>query len=119
MEHAYTKRLEDPLGLATMDVIDMGAAWMLHSEEKRPCFYITRMNVPAPHRRKGIGRELAQQLIADADKEGVILRIDIGPYGRPEDMGIKELYEWYVRLGFVSVAQSTLSLIRYPHGQRP
>jgi GNAT superfamily N-acetyltransferase len=58
---------------------------------------INRVNVPAQYRGKGIASRLMARTLADADKEGITLRLVINAYG---DMSFSDLYHWYERLGF-------------------
>lgn len=58
---------------------------------------LNRINVPAGSRGQGIGRKLMEEVLADADREGLILWLDINPYGA---MTYEELEAWYLRIGF-------------------
>lgn len=66
--------------------------------EPGPASMITRVNVPAEYRRQGIATRLMNQVLSDADKDGVTLVLEINPYG---EMSWNQLASWYTRLGFV------------------
>jgi len=53
------------------------------------CHWITRINVPREYRGRGYGTALLEQVLEDADREGVTLRLEINPYG---DFGIPTLW---------------------------
>jgi GNAT superfamily N-acetyltransferase len=58
---------------------------------------ITRINVPVEFTGKGHGRDLLAQVIADADRDGVTLFLEIFSTGA---MLYDELEAWYMRHGF-------------------
>lgn len=58
---------------------------------------ITRINVPKESRGKGYGRKLLQQIIDDADAEGVYLYLEILASG---GLIHDQLEAWYLRHGF-------------------
>ena len=58
---------------------------------------ITRINVPAEHRWKGVARALLQQVLDDADKTNTTLYLEIVPSG---GMNFGQLRNWYERRGF-------------------
>lgn len=60
-------------------------------------YEVNRISVLAPHRGKGLGRRLMQEMTTDADAAGVTLVLDINPYG---DMDYEQLSAWYSRNGF-------------------
>lgn len=59
---------------------------------------VTRINVPAEHRGKGIGSKLLRSIVADADIMGVTLILEPSPYG---GLNYEQLTAWYKRYGFV------------------
>ncbi len=63
--------------------------------------YISRIKTRDSYQGQGGARELMQELIADADNEGVTLALEINPYG---PMNFKQLESWYKRLGFKKTA---------------
>ena len=60
---------------------------------------ISRINTPAPFRRRGIAARLMEEVLEDADNEEVWLALWINAYG---DMTHDQLRDWYGRLGFES-----------------
>lgn len=93
MKTSYSKILENPRRLAVVDLTDYYGHGLI----------ITRINVPAEHRRKGIGNELLKQVIADADREKVNLFLEINSYG---GMSYDDLQLWYERNGFTNMFHS-------------
>ena len=86
MQGIYRK-LEGPTGLAVLDLVD-------YYDDG---YIITRINVPKAHRGKGIGTELLNECLAQADKLGVRLWLEIQPF---DGLSYKELEAWYMRHGF-------------------
>lgn len=64
---------------------------------------ITRVLVPKELRRQGIGTLLMQEVLLDADQQGISLYLEINPYG---DGGpdYNQLEAWYKKLGFVETS---------------
>lgn len=58
---------------------------------------ITRINVPEKYRGQGFGSQLLKQITDDADKDQVILSLEILPSG---PLDYDQLRDWYVRYGF-------------------
>ena len=58
---------------------------------------ISRINVPAPHRGKGYGRQLLREVCAEADKKQVDLWLCINASG---GLIHHQLEAWYLRYGF-------------------
>lgn len=58
---------------------------------------ITRINVPVRQRGKGVGSKLLQQILDDADLEGVNLFLEVVPSG---GLDRDQLEDWYTRKGF-------------------
>lgn len=71
---------------------------------------ITRINVPIEHRRKGIGTELLKEIIADADKEGIVLYIEVQASDGPNRDILKR---WYMKYGFESTEIFEYFLVRH------
>jgi ribosomal protein S18 acetylase RimI-like enzyme len=76
--------------------------------------WIHRINVPAPHRGKGIASKLLREICDDADSENLEVRLVVLPSG---DLNFTDLYEWYGRYGFTDVKvrgeMSRLPVARY------
>lgn len=51
------------------------------------------------YRRKGLGTRLVKDVLKWADKNEVIIIIDVGPWGS-QGLSKEELFTWYTRLGF-------------------
>ena len=64
----------------------------------RNSFYINRINTPAAHRGQGYASKVMAQVIADADREGVTLVLEVAPGDTTVDY--ERLKSWYKRLGF-------------------
>jgi ribosomal protein S18 acetylase RimI-like enzyme len=62
--------------------------------------YIPRINTPRPYQGKGIASELLRECVADADKESIILQLEIVPSGT---LSYDDLRAWYERHGFSRV----------------
>lgn len=58
---------------------------------------ITRINIPEVFRGQGFGTKLLQQILDEADKEQVILSLEILPSG---PLDYEQLRDWYFRHGF-------------------
>ena len=81
--------------VAVIDILEMATG------SRKTCknFLVTRVNVPKEFRRKGIGTEMLNELISDAEKEGVTLYIEPNPY--PDvSMTKVELVKFYKKFGF-------------------
>lgn len=91
MHSSFYKKLENPQRLAVLDLVDYYGKGL----------YITRINVPGEHRRKGIATELMKECCAEADKEKVTLWLEIFASG---SMSYTDLADWYTRsFGFKEV----------------
>jgi GNAT superfamily N-acetyltransferase len=80
-----------------VDLIEFGLG------DDGPGWTITRVITPQGFRGQGRARELMKQVLADADAEGVVLWLEINPYG---DMTFDQLEVWYERLGFTRVDEN-------------
>ena len=58
---------------------------------------ITRINVPKEHRGKGVARKLLAKILADADKDRIILHLEVSP---SDGLNREQLIAWYSRHGF-------------------
>lgn len=58
---------------------------------------ITRIHVPPAHRGMGYGAQLLRQIVSDADEVGILLSLEINPYG---PLDYQDLENWYIRYGF-------------------
>lgn len=56
--------------------------------------------VPEHQRRKGYGTEILQEMMAMADETGVTLFGQPGTFGHGEKMTDKQLWRWYLKMGF-------------------
>ena len=59
--------------------------------------FITRINVPPPHRGQGIASKLLKAITTDADAAGAVLYIAASASGGLDE---KTLSDWYRRHGF-------------------
>jgi ribosomal protein S18 acetylase RimI-like enzyme len=62
-----------------------------------PSYVISRINVPKKHRGQGRATALLKQIMADADREGVTLYLEVTPSG---GLDLDQLTRWYQRHGF-------------------
>ena len=86
MKSVYRK-LDNPPALAALDV----------SRYDSRTWTINRVSVPAPHRGKGIARNMMDEICDMADEKSVWLHLEIlasGPMGR------QDLIRWYHTFGF-------------------
>lgn len=90
MKSCYVVELS-PSRIAVADLSDFDGAW-----------WINRINVPNGFRGRGVGASLLQQILEEADRTGVILRLNINGYG---DLSNHQLQEWYERHGFVETTE--------------
>ena len=80
---------------------------------------LTRISVPPfdfeghALRGKGLARGIMEQILSDADKERVILRLYISPGG---GLTKRQLAAWYKRLGFDRNKTYPHWLVRLPRG---
>lgn len=63
-------------------------------------FLITRVNVPEEFRGKLIGTSMLNEVISDADSDGVILNIESRPYGEITVEKKEMLIRFYEKFGF-------------------
>lgn len=64
---------------------------------------IQSVNTKRENRGKGHARVLMKRILADADREGIVLLLTAG-IGRESGLSTEELVEWYCRLGFDAIA---------------
>lgn len=83
----FYRKLMNPLGLAVLDLSDFYERG----------FIITRINVPAAHRNKGIARELLKECCDCADIMNQKLWLEIVASG---GLSRDALEAWYRRAGF-------------------
>jgi len=86
MKTSFYRRIDD-VSLAVADLCDYYSIGLI----------ITRINVPAKHRNKGIGSALLKEITAAADASNTTLYLEIAPSG---DLDYEQLEEWYKRHGF-------------------
>ncbi len=91
MQTGFYRKLEAPLGLAVVDLCDYYGKGLI----------ITRVNVPAPHRGKGIASELLKEVTVAADQDRVNLYLEIAA---SDGLDNDQLRAWYERHGFVGSA---------------
>lgn len=60
-------------------------------------YWIARINVPAKHRRLGVGAKLLQEALAEYDRVHVSVRLLADPSG---EMTREQLVAWYEKFGF-------------------
>lgn len=85
MRSCYTIPVDNTCAIA--DVCDYYGTGMI----------LTRINVPAEARGKGIGSKLLNEVTSAADVEGIVLYLEINPYG---PLNYDALEAWYFRNGF-------------------
>jgi predicted GNAT family N-acyltransferase len=95
MKSSYT-RLVGTIRLAVLDLMPD----VLSPGENN--YIISRINVPQAYRGQRIGSQLLKECLADADKEGAVLSLEINPYG---ELTYEDLESWYLRYGFKEVEQ--------------
>jgi len=88
MSNSLYIKLEEPLGLAVLDTV------AYHEEG---WFIITRLNVPKPHRGKGLARKLMQLVCDDFDLHGYGILLEVAP---SDGLGYKQLVKFYNKFGF-------------------
>jgi GNAT superfamily N-acetyltransferase len=64
---------------------------------RREYYVITRINVMERYRGQGYGTKILNQILEDADAEGVTLYLEPSPSG---GLSLEELKAWYERHGF-------------------
>jgi len=87
MPSSYYEKLVEPAGLAVLDLVDYYNEGLI----------ITRINVPKPHRGKGIAHKLLTQCCDDADILGIDLWLEIQS---SDGLSYDQLEAWYKRHGF-------------------
>lgn len=75
---------------------------------------VSRVITPRRLRKQGRARDLMQEVLRDADAEGITLWLEINPYG---EMNYEALEAWYKRLGFQWHDSINLMVRRPRHGQ--
>lgn len=100
MKETYHLRLEDPPGLAILDVAGPKSVKQL---------VLTRVNVPKKHRGNGHASTLLKMALEDADQEGITLVLGVVP---SDGLDAETLTAWYLRNGF-EVMEGNI-LIRKP-----
>jgi predicted GNAT family acetyltransferase len=72
---------------------------------------MTRINIPREHRGKGLGTALLKRVLDDADRDQVMITLEIMPSG---PLNYDELRDWYARHGFSELSMYPGIFIRYP-----
>lgn len=94
----------------TRSIIDL-----LPPGELFPGWTISRVSVLPAHRGQKIARRLMAEVVADAEKEGALLFLDVRPSRDGlKDMSFDQLVEWYSRCGFMPSRLGFPSMIRVP-----
>lgn len=83
------KHYDSPCGHAGVTVVDYGDGEV----------EIQTVVTDIGYRRRGVMRALMDEVLADADREGVILLLTVGQ-GYEAGMSYADLRAWYERLGF-------------------
>lgn len=86
MHSSYYLKLDD-VSLAVVDTTDYYGHGVI----------ITRVNVPRKHRGQGVGTKILKMLLADADKHGVTLWLEISA---SDGLTWEQLEAWYKKHGF-------------------
>lgn len=89
MKNSYSIRI-DEFSLAILDLSDYFGQGLI----------INRINVPPQHRGLGYGRALLAWALADADRTGTTLWLEISPSG---EMTYDQLAAWYQRNRFIGM----------------
>ncbi|SRR6266567_122341 len=76
--------------------------------------YFFKIEVPREQQGKGIASQLLQHVLADADKAGTTLLLDVDPY--QAGMSREQLQAFYSRHGFVKYPYKMHSMVRAPGG---
>jgi len=88
MSNSLYIKLEEPLGLAVLDTVAyLEEGW----------FIITRLNVPKPHRGKGVARKLMELACANADLYGHRILLEVTP---SDELNYEQLVNFYTKFGF-------------------
>jgi GNAT superfamily N-acetyltransferase len=87
MKNSFFVKLEDPIGLAVLDVVEYYTS----------SYMITRVYIPQAHRGKGLGSRLLKEVCEEADKADIRLFLVIAP---SEGLTYDQLDAWYRRYGF-------------------
>jgi predicted GNAT family acetyltransferase len=87
MRSCYYHKLTNPPRIAVLDCCDYYGEGRI----------ITRINVPKTHRGHGYATLVLRQCLADADREGITLYIEISP---SDGLDYDQLENWYWRHGF-------------------
>lgn len=93
----------NPLPIAIADFTRLDYTDYYHGvagiEFSSSLFYVNRVNVPMGYRGRGFGSQVLQKMLDYSDEQGLHLILDVVPSG--EEMGLRELIEWYERHGFI------------------
>ena len=92
---------------AIADLTDEGQIFGLD----KPLMVLNRINVPERHRGKGIARKLLKQILDDADREEITLKLEILASG---GLTFEQLESWYKRHGFIWSSDEKGVMVRLP-----
>lgn len=74
------------------------------------CWWVHRINVPRDVRRRGLGTQLLQMILTDADSEGITLYLEVATSG---DMTNDQLCQWYAKHGFYQHPDADWPMVWY------
>lgn len=83
--------------------VDLATRSIADLVEYQDGLMLTRINVPIAQRCQGVGTQLLQRIINDADKYGVTLYLFVSNGGGPNSMTDQRLVKWYKRHGFKTI----------------
>lgn len=75
-------------------------------------YYLSRVNVPVAYRRLGYGTKLLKEVLADADKDNLILCVQPVSSG---GLSQHQLENWYKKHGFVEAWQGIMYYPKLPY----
>jgi GNAT superfamily N-acetyltransferase len=107
MRTFYHIRMPSGVRPAVGDVSEIGTS----------LYEINRINVPEPFRGKGYGTRILQDIIRDADREGITLTLSVFSSGKQLDND--DLIAWYGRHGFKMLSYANRLMHRRPGGKTP
>lgn len=90
--------------------IPIGVAECSMSLDNKNLWYFNRLYVYPKYRRQGYGSKLLDKLLSLIKENNHVLQLDINPYG---DMTYEQLEEFYMRHGFVKVAETNNMMTTY------
>lgn len=111
MNNTYYEKL-GPTALAQVDLTEVthpvDLCLVLESPVS-PVWVVNRVIVPRGRRGSGVGTRLMREVLADADREGVTLALEVQPY---ESARRDDLVRWYEGLGFAWARRGVGMMVR-------